>query len=120
MKMYYIGLLGSAALMTAGPVSAGSVSVSGNGCAATPSWITVLGTLISDPVKWAMYVTAVTSIIFVIVAGLKFRGARGRQDKVEDAQKFSMYFVGGSVLIFGATGLTTWFLGKFGCTVNFT
>lgn len=113
-KLHYIGFVAGASMLSARPAYAAPTDTCAVGNA---SWLTVLSSLIADPVKWAMYVTAATTIVFIIMFGLKIRGAQGRQDKVERAMDFGKYFVGGSLLIFGATWLGDWFLGKFGCSL---
>lgn len=114
MKMYYIGLFSLFALGAARPAHA---APTGTCAVENASWLTVLGNLIHDPVKWAMYVTGATTILFILIFGLKIRGAQGRQDKLERAYDFGKYFLGGSIIIFGASALGQWFLGKFGCTI---
>lgn len=115
MKAYYIGLMSTALFMVTTPVHAANTET----CAAgnIPSWLLVLKQLVADPVIWLMWITAATTVIFLIIGGLKIRSARGRQDKVDDAYNFFKYFAGGSFLIFSASGIGTWFLSKFGCTV---
>ncbi|MEK4983607.1 hypothetical protein [Bacillus sp. FSL K6-6540] len=77
-----------------------------------PSWLAKLGGLFEEPVQWIMYGSAVTTAVFLLIGFLMLRGARGRQDKVDQAYNFFKYFAAGSFGIFSVMGIGDWFLGK--------
>lgn len=112
MKVYMMGTFVTATMLSAQPAYAASGT-----CQTSESWLLKIASLVEDPVKWIMYATGVTTVVFLAYGGLLLRGAKGRQDKVDKAMDFFKYFVGGSFIIFSATGIGTWLMGKFGCTI---
>lgn len=116
-KFYVAGSMVAVTLLTSQPAFAATDTSLDIGCTATKSWnvpapIVTFKNLIADPVKWIQIASGIALPFVLLMIFLKFKGAKGRQEKIEEAYKLLYWSLGIDILIFSVTWASSFVMGK--------
>lgn len=87
------------------------------GCTTTRSWnvpepLVRMKNFIADPIKWIQIASALALPLLLLMIFLKFKGAKGRQEKIEEAFKMLWWTIGIDIGIFSVMWASSFIMGK--------